>query len=99
VRTKWDTPDICLRRTFELKELPKDGQIALDIHHDDDAEVYLNGTLVRTFKRHARNYQVALLPDEARELLRTGSNTLAVHCHQSGGGQYIDVGLVQIAEP
>jgi hypothetical protein len=99
VRTEWKLPDIWIRRSFELKSPPKLGQVALTVHHDDDAEVYLNGTLIKEFKRHTNNYQLALLGDDARRLLKPGSNTLAVHCHHSDGGQYIDAGLVEIVEP
>src|SRR6476646_1619810 len=77
VRTEWKSPDIWLRRRFELKSPPQDGQLALTIHHDDDAEVYLNGTLIKEFKKHTNNYQLALLDDDARRLLKPGSNTLA----------------------
>jgi beta-galactosidase len=82
-----------------LKSPPQDGQLALTVHHDDDAEVYLNGTLIKEFKRHTNNYQLALLADDARGLLKAGRNTLAVHCHHTDGGQYIDAGLVEIVEP
>jgi hypothetical protein len=87
-----------MRRTFELKSPAKKGQLALTIHHDDDAEVYLNGTLIKAFKRHTNNYQLALLESDARPLLKPGRNTLAVHCRHTDGAQYIDAGLVEIVE-
>ncbi len=97
-RTKWDTPDIWLRRTFDLQSVPKTGRLALSVLYDDDAEVYLNGQLVKELKRHSNNYQVTLLDENASELLKSGSNTLAVHCKHTDGGQYIDAGLVEIVE-
>jgi hypothetical protein len=29
-----------------------------------------------------------------RAVLVSGENTLAVHCHQTQGGQFVDVGIV-----
>jgi hypothetical protein len=98
VRSKWDSPDIWLRRSVSLKSLPKKGQLGLNIHHDDDAEVYLNGTLIKSLKRHTNGYEFVILDDEAQRLLKSGGNTIAVHCHQTGGGQYIDAGLAEIVE-
>lgn len=93
VRTKWDSPDIWIRRTFKLDELPEGALLMLRAHHDEDAKVYLNGELVRTLERYATGYAFIVLDAGARKLLREGENTLAVHCHQTGGGQYVDVGL------
>jgi hypothetical protein len=93
VRTPWKTADIWLRRTFTVETPPV--ELALDIHHDDDVEVYLNGQLVYQSAGFLTSYQRVSLSENATKALRKGDNLLAVHCNQNGGGQYIDVGLVQ----
>ncbi len=98
VRTTWNSPDIWLRRTVTLDSVPRDGALGLIIHHDEDAEVYINGTLIRSFKRYVGGYMAVPLGEDARKAFRAGENTVAVHCHQTDGGQYIDLGLVLIEE-
>ncbi len=93
VRTKWDTPDIWMRRTIELPEGPFTG-LYLRIHHDEDAEVYLNGVLAGKVRGFVTDYYEVAIRPEARATLKPGKNLLAVHCKQTGGGQYVDVGLV-----
>jgi beta-galactosidase/beta-glucuronidase len=97
VRTNWKTPDIWLRRTFELTDAASEG-LALLIHHDEDAEVYLNGTLVASVKGFTTDYALVPLDEKSASALKNGKNTLAVHCHQTGGGQYIDLGLSRLVE-
>ena len=98
VRTTWNTGDIWLRRSFTL------GSAALvdphwRIHHDEDAELYLNGELVARLGGYTAGYVRVPLDPHARALLRNGTNTLAVHVHQTTGGQYIDVGLEDRIRP
>lgn len=97
VRTKWDSPDIWLRRKVTL---PADaaGDWNLQIHHDEDTEVYVDGKLIASLKGYTTNYTTHRISAEAAKALTAGDHTLAVHTHQTGGGQYIDLGLVQLIE-
>ncbi|MBN2449396.1 MAG: DUF4965 domain-containing protein [Lentisphaeria bacterium] len=97
VRTVWDRPEIWLRRTFELPQLPAQ-DLALRLHHDEDVEVFLNGMPVFRAVGYTTEYGTARLPDAARQACRQGRNVLAVHCRQTTGGQYIDVGIDTVLE-
>jgi hypothetical protein len=89
VRTTWNTPDIWLRRVWELPaQIPS--RVALRIHHDEDAEVYINGQRVWQRRGYTTDYEAEDIPAAA---LRPGRNTIAIHCRQTSGGQYIDAGL------
>jgi hypothetical protein len=92
IGTEWATPDIWMRRWFKLEEVPK--RLALDLHHDEDVEVYLNGVLVYSAKGYVVDYQREPLKRKALQALIRGDNVIAIHCRQTGGGQYIDAGLV-----
>jgi hypothetical protein len=98
VRTEWHTSDIWLRRAFQLHEIPT-GTLCAAIHHDEDVEVYLNGVCVLQRPGYVTRYVDLPLKEVSRSLLRRGLNTLAVHCRQTTGGQYIDVGLSTIRFP
>lgn len=95
VRTEWKTSDIWLRRNFNLEHA--DEPLQLHLYHDEDVEVYLNGILAYTGAGFIVGYMDFDIKPEAMEALRPGINTIAIHCHQTTGGQYIDAGLVSIA--
>jgi hypothetical protein len=97
VRTEWNSPDIWVRRTFELKT-EKLNQPRLLIHHDEDAEVYINGQLAAKLEGYTTSYVRVTIDEKAGKTLKAGSNCLAIHCHQTTGGQYIDAGLVDVRE-
>lgn len=99
VRTTWNTGDIWIRKTFNPgSELP--GDLTLRIYHDEDAEVYINGVLVQSLSGYVTSYDDYLLDQNALDaLLPNTTNVLAIHCHQTVGGQYIDAGLFEPGPP
>lgn len=89
--TPWHSADIWLRHEFEVKAIPS--ALSLVVHHDEDVEIYLNGVQIFAEQGHLADYKAVPLDAKALQLLRVGRNVLAVQCHQTAGGQYIDVGL------
>ncbi|MFO0872978.1 MAG: glycoside hydrolase family 2 TIM barrel-domain containing protein [Phycisphaerales bacterium] len=95
IGTEWKSSDIWLRGTMLLPEqLP--ANLHWSIHHDEDAELFINGVLAATLKGYTTDYDLVPLDGAAARLLQPGRNTIAVHCRQTRGGQYIDVGLVDV---
>lgn len=94
VRTPWLSPRIWLRRKFHL-DSPSTADLRLWLHHDEDADIYLNGVLAASLRGYTAEYGDYEMRKEALEALRPGWNTLAVYCRQTVGGQYIDVGIVR----
>jgi hypothetical protein len=108
-RTEWKTSDIWLRREFELPEPsvsnrtgvspnshPRWQDLQLRIHHDEDAEVYINGILGAKTTGFVTSYETVPIRTKAQATLNPGKQVIAVHCHQTTGGQFIDVGLVDV---
>ncbi len=96
VHTRWDGPEIWLRRTFELAAAPA-GRVELSIHHDEDAEVWIDGELAARLSGYVTSYVRVPLRPEALARLVQGKHVLAIHCRQTGGGQYIDAGIGLVA--
>lgn len=97
VGTEWTTSDIWLRQSFDLPDTDLDS-LRLQIHHDEAAEVYLNGERVAQLRGYTTSYTLVPLGDDAIALLKPQGNVIAIHCHQTTGGQYIDAGLVKVED-
>jgi hypothetical protein len=99
VRTEWNTRDIWLRRSFDLPAGRNLEDLRLRLHHDEDAEVWLNGVPAASVNGYTTGYSLAAVSAVARQALRPGRNLVAIHCRQTRGGQYIDAGLAAVKEP
>jgi hypothetical protein len=96
IGTVWRTDDIWLRRQFTMPAGEHPGLQFL-VYHDEDVEIYVNGVLAATAPGYVNSYEPMEISGAARELLKPGAKiTLAVHCHQTTGGQGVDVGLVDV---
>lgn len=91
--TVWKTSDIWLRREFTLAANEAAG-LKLHVYHDEDATIYLNGVLAAKLPGYIADYDEVDISAEAAAALRPGKNVIAVHCHQTTGGQGIDVGIL-----
>ncbi|QOV91961.1 glycoside hydrolase family 2 protein [Humisphaera borealis] len=96
VRTEWKGKEIWVRRTFDLPADTAIGSLHLMMHHDEDADVYLNGVLATRVTGFTTEYSLLPIRPEAIKALKPGQNVIAIQCRQTSGGQYIDAGLVSV---
>ena len=87
-RTEWTTSQIWIRREF-VWDTDSTEDLVLLVQHDEGAEVYLNGVEALRVHHYRGDYGVFEVTPEARAAVRRGTNTIAVHCSQTNGGQYI----------
>ena len=94
--TAWQESDIWMRATFKVDALFD--QYQLSFLHDDDMEIYLNGTLVEREEAFSAGYVERMSPSIAKQV-KVGVNTVAVHCHNNDGPGFVDLGLLGFAKP
>ncbi|MDR0521814.1 MAG: hypothetical protein LBH00_08180 [Planctomycetaceae bacterium] len=101
VRTEWKTSGIWLRRTFELSaaDLVDPAGLRMEMVHDDDAVVYINGVKAVEAPGWTPAYKRFPISGEAIKALKKGKNVIAVYCKQDRGGQHIDAGLSKLLPP
>lgn len=95
-KTAWETKEIWVRRAFTLPALDEAGQLYLNYSHDDDFELYVNGTQVINTGNRAKNNNIIKLD---KSLLNAeGENVIAAHCLDRGGLTYVDFGIFKESE-
>lgn len=98
--TNWTSQNLWVRRTFEWDGASGIEQLVLQLRHDDDVEVYLNGDLAyqcsRCYVSGIKNY---LLSEAITKKLKKGKNTLALHCTNTAGWAWLDAGLGKQKKP
>jgi hypothetical protein len=96
--TQWRSKDIWIRRTFTYTKV-NINKLYLKLHHDDEAEVYLNGERINVSSGANGDLQPIELKNSVANKLKDGENVLAIHCVNTGGGAWIDAGLADEVKP
>ena len=90
--TPWLSKNIWTRRTFTLTKSDYN-KLFLKINHDDDAEVYLNGEKIYSYKGWLNKFQYFPIDNAIKQKLKKGNNVLAVHVTNNVGGAMLDAGI------
>jgi Glutaminase A six helical-hairpin domain/Domain of unknown function (DUF5127)/Domain of unknown function (DUF4964) len=97
IGTRWDTSDIWIRRQVRVPQNLDPAEAQFIVYHDEDVEIYVDGVLAASAGGFNPSYQPLPISDDARALLRPGAMvTIAAHCHQTEGGQDLDIGLANV---
>lgn len=93
IRTKWNEDHIWLRQEFDYSGEAFDLGVLI-LFHDDDCEIWLNGTRLLQKTGWVTEYRAHEISADLRGKLKPGKNTLAVHVKQNRGGQFFDLALL-----
>ena len=101
VGTTWNTSDIWIRKNFRLDGMNRamaDSLVML-LNHDEDCEIYVNGVKLASFEGYKNGYIVVDITTNVKNALKYDEdNVIAIHCHQTSGGQYIDAGIYLLSK-
>ena len=93
--TEWKTKDIWVRRSFVLNNTNIE-QLFLQLRHDDDVEVYINGEKAYSCSPcWVSDYNNYHLNDIVKRKLAPGVNVIAMHCTNTAGNAWLDAGLAK----
>ena len=93
-RTRWTTDNLWVRRHFAL-HTNNFTHLALITYHDQGIQVYINGVFAASVPGYSTSYITLPISKKALATLHRGRNVIAVHVHQTVGGQFFDLGIVR----
>jgi len=96
VGTPWSTADVWVRKRFTLDSVPQ--RPYLNILHDDEAIVYINGKYANTYPGPVTGYSLEPIYGTAAKALRKGTNTVAIWFRNFNGPQGGDCGIIDLIE-
>ena len=97
IGTRWDTDDIWIRRQMKVPYNLVPAHAQFIVYHDEDVQIYVDGVPATSEGGYNGAYLPLPISDQARALLKPGATvTIAAHCHQTVGGQDIDIGLANV---
>ena len=94
IKTPWSTGSVWYRTTFDVDK--SKGTPMFHAFFDEDPVIYINGIKAAELKGYAYWYLLIEISPEAMASLKPTGNTLAVHCKNTEGGQYIDVAVTYV---
>ena len=95
VHTEWNelNSDVYVRRTVNLTAADIAKNLYVVFSHDDVFELFINGTRVVQTGETWIMGEKHRITDTEKALLKPGANLIAAHCHNTGGGAYVDFGI------
>lgn len=100
-RTPWeDDTKIYLRRSVYIGDLTDALEtLALEVLHDGDYKIYINGTLAASGTGSSYYYMPVKINAEAKNTLKQNAyNLIAVECLKQEGERFIDLGIITEGE-
>ena len=91
--SNWTASNIWARQQFTCENADFD-TAAIVIFYDEDTEVYVNDKLVFEVNGYSNSFKIFEITDSLKKALKTGENTIAIHTHQTNGGQRLDAALL-----
>jgi len=90
----WNKKNIWIRRIFELNDI-NIPQLFLQLNHNRNVEVYLNGEQIYNCTCRNRKFESFPVDEIIKNKLKIGKNVLAIHSYTTANTILLDAGLAK----